>query len=171
VLASSLRVTAAFSAFPAFFQRQAAIGRFAPHWIFSMNYKISTEPGARLRIDKWLWAARFFKTRSLAADAVEKGRVRIGGAAVKPAKDVRIGDLVAVEIEGLVWEVRVMGVCEVRGPAPVAQTLYAETDESRAKRSAEAERRRTYREPAAALHGRPTKRDRRIIDKFSNGGG
>ncbi|PMS23312.1 RNA-binding protein [Trinickia dabaoshanensis] len=134
-----------------------------------MNYKISTEPGARMRIDKWLWAARFYKTRSLAADAVEKGRVRIGGAAVKPAKEVRVGDLVVVEIERIVWEVQVLGVCEVRGPASVAQTLYAETAESRAKREVEAERRRTYREPAAALQGRPTKRDRRVIDKLSGG--
>ena len=135
----------------------------------TMNYKISTEPDARLRIDKWLWAARFFKTRSLAADALEKGRVRIGGASVKPAKDVRVGDLVEVEIERVVWQVEVLGVCEVRGPASVAQTLYAETADSRAKRTAELERRKTYREPAAALHGRPTKRDRRIIDKLSGG--
>jgi ribosome-associated heat shock protein Hsp15 len=134
-----------------------------------MNYKISTEPGARLRIDKWLWAARFFKTRSLAADAVEKGRVRIGGASVKPAKDVRVGDLVEVEIERVVWQVEVLGICEVRGPASVAQALYAETPDSRAKRTAELERRKTYREPAAALHGRPTKRNRRIIEKLSGG--
>jgi ribosome-associated heat shock protein Hsp15 len=134
-----------------------------------MNYTISTDPGARTRIDKWLWAARFFKTRSLAADAVEKGRVRIGGAAVKPAKDVRVGDLVTIEIERVVWEVRVLGICEVRGPASVAQTLYAETPESQAKRAAQAEQRRTHPEPAAELHGRPTKRDRRIIDKLSGG--
>jgi len=134
-----------------------------------MNYSISTDPDARTRIDKWLWAARFFKTRSLAADAVEKGRVRIGGAAVKPAKDVRVGDLVAIEIERVVWEIRVLGICEVRGPASVAQTLYAETPDSRAKRAVQAEQRRTYREPAAELHGRPTKRDRRIIDKLSGG--
>ena len=134
-----------------------------------MNYKISTEPGARMRIDKWLWAARFFKTRSMAADAVEKGRVRIGGASVKPAKEVRVGDLVVVEIERIVWEVQVLGICEVRGPAAVAQTLYAETPESRTKRAVQAERRRTYREPAAALQGRPTKRDRRVLDKLSGG--
>ena len=134
-----------------------------------MNYKIATEPGAKLRIDKWLWAARFFKTRSLAADAVEKGRVRIGGATVKPAKDVRVGDMVEIEIERIVWQVEVLGICEVRGPASVAQTLYAETDESRKKRQLEHERRKTYREPAAELHGRPTKRDRRIIDRFSGG--
>jgi ribosome-associated heat shock protein Hsp15 len=134
-----------------------------------MNYRISTEPGARLRIDKWLWAARFFKTRSLAADAVEKGHVRVGGAPVKPAKDVRVGDLVEIEIERIVWQVQVLGVCDVRGPASVAQTLYVETEEGRAKRQAELDRRKNFREPAAALHGRPTKRDRRVIDKLSGG--
>src|SRR3984885_11355454 len=132
-----------------------------------MQYSISTEPGARLRIDKWLWAARFFKTRSLASDAIEKGRVRIGGADVKPSKDVRVGDIVEIDIERVVWQVEVLGVCEVRGPAPVAQTLYAETVEGREKRLAENERRKTYREPAAGLQGRPTKRDRRTIDKLS----
>ncbi|QIE22478.1 Heat shock protein 15 [Caballeronia sp. SBC1] len=132
-----------------------------------MNYQISTDSSARLRIDKWLWAARFFKTRSLASDAVEKGRVRIGGANVKPSKDVRVGDLVEIEIEHVLWQVNVLGICEVRGPAPIAQTLYAETDTGREKRVAESERRKTYREPAAALQGRPTKRDRRIIDKLS----
>lgn len=132
-----------------------------------MNYQISTDSSARLRIDKWLWAARFFKTRSLASDAVEKGRVRIGGANVKPSKDVRVGDLVEIEIEHVLWQVNVLGICEVRGPAPIAQTLYAETDAGREKRVAESERRKTYREPAAALQGRPTKRDRRIIDKLS----
>jgi len=134
-----------------------------------MNYHISTEPGAKQRIDKWLWAARFFKTRSLAADALDKGRVRIGGAAVKPAKDVRVGDSVEIQIESIVLQVEVLGVCDVRGPASVAQTLYAETEESRSKRQAEHERRRVYREPAATLHGRPTKRDRRTIDRFSGG--
>jgi len=132
-----------------------------------MNYEISTEPSAKLRIDKWLWAARFFKTRSVAADAVAKGRVRIGGEAVKASKDVRVGDLVEIEIERVVWQVRVLGVCDVRGPASVAQTLYAETEDGRARRLAELERRKNFREPAAVLHGRPTKRDRRIIDKLS----
>jgi ribosome-associated heat shock protein Hsp15 len=132
-----------------------------------MNYQISTDSSARLRIDKWLWAARFFKTRSMASDAVEKGRVRIGGANVKSSKDVRVGDLVEIEIEHVLWQVNVLGICEVRGPAPIAQTLYAETDAGREKRVAESERRKTYREPAAALQGRPTKRDRRIIDKLS----
>ncbi|MFX1671395.1 RNA-binding S4 domain-containing protein [Paraburkholderia sp. A2WS-5] len=132
-----------------------------------MNYKISTEPGARLRIDKWLWAARFFKTRSQASDAIGKGRVRIGGDVVKASRDVRVGDFVKIEIDHAVWEVQVLGICEVRGPASIAQTLYAETEAGRAQRTAEQERRRLFREPAAVLHGRPTKRDRRTIDKLS----
>ncbi len=78
-----------------------------------MNYKISTEPGARLRIDKWLWAARFFKTRSLASDAVETGRVKIGGANVKPSKDVCVGDIVEIDIERIVWQVEVLGLCTI----------------------------------------------------------
>jgi ribosome-associated heat shock protein Hsp15 len=82
---------------------------------------------------------------------------------------VRVGDLVEIEIERIVWQVEVLGVCDVRGPASVAQTLYAETEESKVKRQVEQERRKTYREPAAALHGRPTKRDRRTIDKLSGG--
>lgn len=135
-----------------------------------MNYKISTEPSAKLRIDKWLWAARFFKTRSLAADAVAKGRVRIGGEPVKASKEVRVGDLVEIDIERVIWQVKVLGVCDVRGPASVAQTLYAETEEGRTRRLAELERRKNFREPAATLHGRPTKRDRRIIDKLSREG-
>ncbi len=131
-----------------------------------MNGKILTAPGARVRIDKWLWAARFFKTRSLAAEAVNKGRVRIGGAAVKPAKEVRVGDRVEISLDRVVWLIEVLGVSEVRGPASFAQTLYIETTESRQQRLAEQERRKLFREPAAAFHGRPTKRDRRNIDKL-----
>jgi ribosome-associated heat shock protein Hsp15 len=134
-----------------------------------MNYKISTEPSARLRIDKWLWAARFFKTRSLAADAIGKGRVRIGGDVVKASRDVRVGDLVEIEIDHVAWEVEVLGLCDVRGPASIAQTLYAETETGRERRAVEQERRRLFREPAAVLQGRPTKRDRRTIDKLGRG--
>jgi ribosome-associated heat shock protein Hsp15 len=131
-----------------------------------MNYKISTDPSARLRIDKWLWAARFFKTRSLASDAVGKGHVRVGGAPVKASKEVRVGELVEIEIDHVLWEVEVLGLCDVRGPASIAQTLYAETQAGRERRAAEQERRRLFREPAAVLQGRPTKRDRRTIDKL-----
>jgi ribosome-associated heat shock protein Hsp15 len=133
-----------------------------------LDYRISTADDARLRIDKWLWAARFFKTRSLAADAVLKGRVRLAGEPTKPSKEIRVGDVLVVEIERLLWHVEVKGLCEVRGPASVAQTLYEETAESRKQRELERLRRKTYREPAETLHGRPTKRDRRVIDKFSN---
>jgi ribosome-associated heat shock protein Hsp15 len=132
-----------------------------------MNFKISTDPGARLRIDKWLWAARFFKTRSLAADAVGKGRVRFAGEPVKAAKELRVGDVVQIDVDRVIWEVEIRGLCDVRGPAPVAQTLYAETVSGKARREEELARRKTYREPAAAIQGRPTKRDRRIIDKLS----
>lgn len=123
---------------------------------------------ARVRIDKWIWAARFFKTRSLAAQAVEKGRVRVGpdgGEAVKAARDVRIGDVVTIDIDRTVWEVEVLGLSDVRGPAPVARTLYAETAFGRERREAEAARRRLYREPAEQRDGRPTKRERRTIDR------
>ncbi|HTJ95117.1 MAG TPA: RNA-binding S4 domain-containing protein [Pararobbsia sp.] len=134
-----------------------------------MQYKISTEPGARLRVDKWLWAARFFKTRSLAADAVGKGRVLVNGDAVKTSKELRVGDLVTIEIERLRWEVEVLGICDVRGPASIAQTLYAETSDSAKARATELERRKTFHEPATERHGRPTKRERRDMDRFSGG--
>lgn len=132
-----------------------------------MNFKISTDLSARLRVDKWLWAARFFKTRSLAAEALGKGRVRIGGDPVKAAKELRIGDVVQIDVDRVTWEVEVKGLCDVRGPAAVAQTLYAETASGKLRREAELLRRKTFREPAATLQGRPTKRDRRIIDKLS----
>lgn len=132
-----------------------------------MNFKVLTDPHARLRIDKWLWAARFFRTRSLAAEALGKGRVRIGGEPVKAAKEVRVGDIVQIDIDRIVWEVEICGLCDVRGPASLAQTLYEQTPAGNARRQAELERRKIFREPAATLHGRPTKRDRRIIDKLS----
>jgi ribosome-associated heat shock protein Hsp15 len=136
----------------------------------SVQEKISTEPGARQRIDKWLWVARFFKTRSQAADAVGKGRVRIGGATVKPAREVRIGEQVEIAGENGAWQVEVRGVCELRGPAAIAQMLYEETEAGRSARLAEQQRRRDYREPASALHGRPTKRDRRLIGRLQRDG-
>ena len=118
-----------------------------------------------VRIDKWLWAARFFKTRSLATQAVENGRVRLDGERVKPARAVKPGMLLDVDNGSTRWEVQVLALAEVRGSAAVAQTLYAETDESIAKRQMLAEDRRFFHEPGAAIKGRPTKRDRRQIDK------
>jgi ribosome-associated heat shock protein Hsp15 len=131
-----------------------------------MHYAIANDSAARLRIDKWLWAARFFKTRTLASAAVSLGRVQLNGDTLKPSREVRVGDVVRIEAEHLVWEIEVLGLCEVRGPASVAQSLYRESDASRHVREEELARRKLYREPAAALQGRPTKRDRRIIGKL-----
>ena len=124
-----------------------------------------------MRLDKWLWAARFFKTRSLAAEAADRERVRVNDAAAKPAKELRVGDRVALRQDGgLVRTVVVQGLSAIRGPAPVAQALYAETADSRAAREQAAEARRLAPEPAAALtQGRPTKRDRRDIEKAAVG--
>lgn len=118
-----------------------------------------------VRIDKWLWAARFFKTRSLATDAVDSGKVRLNGERVKPARGVRIGDRLDIDNGSTEWEVVIDGLAEQRGSASVAQTLYTETGESISRREATAEQRRFFREPADTIKGRPTKRDRRLLDK------
>ncbi|MBC3884159.1 RNA-binding S4 domain-containing protein [Undibacterium griseum] len=116
------------------------------------------------RIDKWLWAARFFKTRSLATHAVELGRVQQNGQRVKPAHNVKTGDLIEVQQGEQHWQVRVLRILDMRGPAAVAQTMYEETPDSLEKRTRATENRKYFREPAAAMQGRPTKRDRRQID-------
>jgi ribosome-associated heat shock protein Hsp15 len=118
----------------------------------------------QVRIDKWLWAARFFKTRSLATDAVLGGHVQLNGARVKPSKDVRIGDDVEVRIGTVTWSVAVTGLSEKRGPATVARTLYAETAESAKTREEQALQRRLARPLGAELGERPTKQDRRRLD-------
>ncbi len=122
-----------------------------------------------VRIDKWLWAARFFKTRSLAQDAIELGRVRIRGERVKPSREVRLGDLLEITRGEEHFEVYVEGLSQVRGPAKQAQTLYRETDESQVLRERAAALRRLAQEPASAIpRGRPTKRDARKIRAFQN---
>ena len=119
-----------------------------------------------IRIDKWLWAARFYKTRSLAVEQIDKGRVQLNGMPCKPAREVKAGDLVRVTQGNVVKEVRVLGVSAYRGPAPVAQALYDETELSQKEREKAATARRLAPEPADALeHGRPTKRDRRALDQ------
>ncbi|HEX7888288.1 MAG TPA: RNA-binding S4 domain-containing protein [Ramlibacter sp.] len=119
----------------------------------------------RMRIDKWLWAARFYKTRSLAVDEIDKGRVAVNGADAKPAREVKVGDTVALRREGITRTVIVKGLSGVRGPAPVAQQLYEETPESIQERARAAEQRRYASEPALTIeHGRPTKRGRRDLD-------
>lgn len=118
------------------------------------------------RLDKWLWAARFFKTRALAVEEIGKGRVLVNGQAAKPARDLRPGDLVAVRQGPAIRTVTVKGLSGQRGPAPVAQQLYEETETSRLAREEQAERHRYAQEPAQAItQGRPTKRDRRQIDQ------
>lgn len=119
-----------------------------------------------VRLDKWLWAARFFRTRTLAAAAIEAGRVRIDGVRVKPAKPARVDDLIRIAIGGLEWEVRVRRLSDVRASAGIAQTLYAETEASLATRAAAIDRARLAREPALQRKGRPTKRDRRQIESL-----
>jgi len=118
-----------------------------------------------VRIDKWLWAARFFKTRTIATHAVEGGKVRANGEHVKPARAVKAGDLLDIDNGATVWQVKIVALAEVRGSAAVAQTLYVETEQSMQKRQLVAEQNRYFREPGAAIKGRPTKRDRRQIDK------
>ena len=119
----------------------------------------------KLRIDKWLWAARFYKTRSLAVEEIDKGRVKINDQGVKPAREVKVGDMLSLRQGTVLRTVVVLGISSQRGPAPVAQQLYEETAESLALRTQAAEQRHLHREPASSLlHGRPTKRDRRSLD-------
>ncbi|HUK98268.1 MAG TPA: RNA-binding S4 domain-containing protein [Gaiellaceae bacterium] len=118
----------------------------------------------QVRIDKWLWAARFFKTRSAATDAVLGGRVHVNGSRVKPSKEIRAADVVDVQVGTVRFTVVVAGVAEKRGPASVAATLYDETDESRALREQRALERRLSVPLGADLGERPTKRDRRRLE-------
>lgn len=123
-----------------------------------------SEPLSGMRLDKWLWAARFYKTRALAVDEINLGRVRVGGQPVKPARDVKVGDVLSIRIGPLTREVEVKGLSNQRGPAPQAQALYAETPASVTAREAAAEARRLAPEPAATIEqGRPTKQDRRRL--------
>jgi ribosome-associated heat shock protein Hsp15 len=118
----------------------------------------------RVRVDKWLWAARFFKTRALATDAVTAGHVHLNGARVKPAKDVHVGDSLEVRIGTVTWTVAVRALNDKRGPASVAATLYEETPESTAARERHQTERRLARPMGADLGARPTKQDRRRLD-------
>lgn len=120
----------------------------------------------RLRIDKWLWAARFYKTRSLACDEIVKGRVQVNAQVAKPSRDIKAGDTVVIRQGPVIRTVTVLGLSQQRGPAPIAQQLYAETGDSIRERENSAEQRRLASEPAQTIeHGRPTKRDRRDIEK------
>ncbi len=123
-----------------------------------------SEAPASMRLDKWLWAARFFKTRALAVEEINLGRVRVAGQPVKPSRDVKVGDLLNIRTGQVTREVSVLGLSNQRGPAPQAQALYGETQASITAREAAAEARRLAPEPAATIEqGRPTKQDRRRL--------
>jgi ribosome-associated heat shock protein Hsp15 len=122
-----------------------------------------------VRIDKWLWAARFFKTRALSAKACDLGRIRSNGVEAKPARDVRVGDMLQVKNEGGDFEIAVLGLSEIRGPAAVAQALYRETETSKEQRQKLAEARKAMQQFAPVPERRPSKRDRRRIIQFRGG--
>lgn len=118
-----------------------------------------------VRIDKWLWAARFFKTRSLATDAVASGKVKLNEVKTKPSHGVKVDDVLWINNGASEWEVVVVGLAEKRGSASIAQGLYTETEGSIQQRQQLAEHRKLFIEPAHTIKGRPTKRDRRLLDK------
>ena len=122
-----------------------------------------------MRLDKWLWAARFFKTRSLAQQAIGAGRVKVHDSRVKPAHELKVGDLVVLKKDDLEWRIVVQTLSDRRGPPQIARTLYEETDASRAERERRLDLRRFGPDPAAGIKGRPTKRDRRTLDSFLEG--
>lgn len=126
---------------------------------------MSDKASSGVRLDKWLWAARFYKTRSLATQEIDKGRVQVNGQVAKPARELKPGDLLEIrQAAQSARTIKVVALSHVRGPAPVAQGLYEETPESVARREEQARQRRETPEPALAIEqGRPTKRDRRKL--------
>jgi ribosome-associated heat shock protein Hsp15 len=128
------------------------------------------QSAAYMRMDKWLWAARFFKTRALAAKACELGRVTSNGQPAKSARPVRLGDLLQVKNEGGDFQVEVLILSDIRGPAAVAQTLYKETEASRTERLRLAEERKAMPRFEPIFAGKPSKRNRRILDRFRGRG-
>jgi ribosome-associated heat shock protein Hsp15 len=129
----------------------------------------AVRPSAGIRIDKWMWAARFFKTRAQASRACDIGRIECNGMRAKPAREVRAGDRLCIENDGGRFEVDVLAVSALRGPASVAHTLYRETEASREARLKLAEERKAMRQYAPLPERRPTKRDRRRIIQFRRG--
>jgi ribosome-associated heat shock protein Hsp15 len=120
-----------------------------------------------MRLDKWLWAARFFKTRSLAQQAIAAGRVKLNDARVKSSHELKIGDAVAIRVGDFEWQIRVKELVDKRGPAEQAKRLYQESEQSRIERERRKDLRRWGAEPASTLKGRPTKRDRRTLERFT----
>jgi len=128
---------------------------------------VERTPLDKMRLDKWLWAARFFKTRSLATQAIDNGRVKLNGERVKPAREVKPGDRLEIHLGGVDWTLTVRALAMQRGPAPVAQALYEEVPASLARRQQQVRDRQLAASPEAAIKGRPTKRDRRQIHRFT----
>jgi ribosome-associated heat shock protein Hsp15 len=126
-------------------------------------------PKTSVRIDKWLWAARFFKTRALAAKACDLGRIYSNEIEAKPARDVHVGDMLRIKNEGGEFHVEILGVSDIRGPAAVAQNLYRETEQSKERRQQEAATRKAMQQYAPLPEHRPSKRDRRRIIQFRAG--
>jgi ribosome-associated heat shock protein Hsp15 len=124
-------------------------------------------PLDKMRLDKWLWAARFFKTRSLATQAIDNSRVKLNGERAKPAREVKPGDRLDVHLGEADWTLTVRALAMQRGPAPVAQALYEEDPASHARRQQQLRDRKLAASPEAAIKGRPTKRDRRQIHRFT----
>jgi ribosome-associated heat shock protein Hsp15 len=120
-----------------------------------------------MRLDKWLWSARFFKTRSLATQAIDQGRVKLNSERIKPAREVKSGDRLAIRIGDFDWMLTVCALSMQRGSAPVAQLLYEEDPASHARRQQQLSERKLATSPAAEIKGRPTKRDRRQIHRFT----
>ena len=121
-----------------------------------------------MRLDKWLWAARFFKTRGLAQRAIAAGQVRLNEERIKPAHEVKEGFDLSIRVRDYEWKIKVLGLSEKRGPAEVARKLYEETEASRTERQRRIDLRRYGAEPAAAIKGRPTTRDRRRLDGLTS---
>ena len=129
-----------------------------------------SQPKVGMRLDKWLWAARFYKTRALAVDDIGKGRISVNGQTAKASRELRLADTVLIRQGPVQRTVVVLGLSNLRGPAPIAQALYAETPDSLTERSRAAEARRLAAEPALAIEqGRPTKRDRRELERTQQG--
>jgi ribosome-associated heat shock protein Hsp15 len=126
-------------------------------------------PPEKMRLDKWLWAARFFKTRSLATQAIDAGKVRLNGERAKPAREIKAGDRLEVRVGDYEWALSIVGLSLQRGPAPLAQALYQEDADSTARRQQQIAERKLAVNPAAEIKGRPTKRDRRLIRRFTEG--
>jgi len=121
-----------------------------------------------MRLDKWLWAARFFKTRTLATDAINGGKVQVNGARIKAARELKVDERLDISNGEVRWEITVKALSDKRGPASEARLLYEETEASAKNREAQRDNRKLQADPAADLHGRPTKRDRRQLNRYGD---